>query len=414
MMRLSRIALLLAITLLSVQAAFAFRSQEKKYFVAEAKVVGGTSGSGVITIAAEPLPNEAFYGKNVVIPVTVTADPGPIQTQNLKVEILFQLLDKDGQPMTGTAIEPVLLQRDPLNENALKGAALIARDRVGGIARGGRLHYFFRARETTGDVILEQAGIRRVPSAPGNDSGVSAAPFRTSVVTLSTAALSAEGSRVSVPDTFVGDGKTSVAFEAGSLSGPGTLLIRQEDPERYPAGPKGVKPAVVYSFELEGTKLEKAAQITLSYPADLDGKLTGSRANPTDLALYWLDRDRWRLLSRPNIDTTLHTVTATTPHFSTFALFASGAMTAADLRPTERIITPNGDGINDTATFSGLTADETVRIFDVRGRRIRSFNGPSAVWDGRDDDGDIVESGVYIYQFKSQGDRVSGVITVAK
>ena len=83
----------------------------------------------------------------------------------------------------------------------------------------------------------------------------------------------------------------------------------------------------------------------------------------------------------------------------------------------ERIITPNGDGINDVAHFSGLVDGDIVHIFDVRGRRVRTINASTnspTQWDGRNDGGSIVDSGVYIYQYESQGSRVSGVIVVAK
>jgi gliding motility-associated-like protein len=113
------------------------------------------------------------------------------------------------------------------------------------------------------------------------------------------------------------------------------------------------------------------------------------------------------------LDTTLHTVTATTTHFSTFALFASGPVAAKDERTTARIITPNGDGIHDTADFAN-SADEDIHFFDIRGRRICTLHGPKSKWDGTDDSGRIVESGVYLYQFTSQGDRITGVIYVAK
>ena len=121
----------------------------------------------------------------------------------------------------------------------------------------------------------------------------------------------------------------------------------------------------------------------------------------------------WRPASRAALDTTLHTVTGMTSHFSTFALFATGAIGAADLRPRERIITPNGDTINDSANFSGVDGD--IHIFDMRGRRVRTISGGGTmVWNGTDDAGKIVESGIYLYQYTSQGERVSGVIGVAK
>ena len=54
-----------------------------------------------------------------------------------------------------------------------------------------------------------------------------------------------------------------------------------------------------------------------------------------------------------------------------------------------------------------------VEIFDITGHRIRTMVDPFE-WNGRDDSGKVVESGVYIYQYKVDGERVSGLIGVAK
>ena len=69
-----------------------------------------------------------------------------------------------------------------------------------------------------------------------------------------------------------------------------------------------------------------------------------------------------------------------------------------------------------------VQGQDDVHLFDVKGRRVRHITAPTAAceipntfcWDGKDDSGKIVESGVYIYQYTSQGERVSGVIAVAK
>src|SRR5262249_55591658 len=66
---------------------------------------------------------------------------------------------------------------------------------------------------------------------------------------------------------------------------------------------------------------------------------------------------------------------------------------------------------NPSTTISFETGrEERVRlsVYDVRGRLVRTLvdgrlsAGPHAVvWDGRDDAGDAVASGIYIYQMKS-------------
>lgn len=74
------------------------------------------------------------------------------------------------------------------------------------------------------------------------------------------------------------------------------------------------------------------------------------------------------------------------------------------------IVTPNGDGHNDTAVFEfvvlrvNVDRDVTVELFDLRGRRLRTLteNRSEATglyqlaWDGRDDNGKLVAPGLYV------------------
>ena len=121
------------------------------------------------------------------------------------------------------------------------------------------------------------------------------------------------------------------------------------------------------------------------------------------------------------MDTLKKTVTAKVMHFSRFAIFPAAPLSNKDFWPKQRIITPARiDGRNDTADFNALdpTQDYEIKIFDLNGRKIRSILNPLTKWDGKNDGGDVVESGVYIYQFKADvNDKkqlISGTITVAK
>lgn len=88
-------------------------------------------------------------------------------------------------------------------------------------------------------------------------------------------------------------------------------------------------------------------------------------------------------------------------------------------KPKEKIFTPNGDGVNDTISFPNLDTEKnvTIRIFNVNGKKIRTLGYPY-VWDGRDTSGKLLESGVYVYQFKINADGnseyISGTIVLAK
>ena len=67
--------------------------------------------------------------------------------------------------------------------------------------------------------------------------------------------------------------------------------------------------------------------------------------------------------------------------------------------------------------LDGLTNYFRVEIFDITGRRVRTVEQVGR-WDGKDDFGQVVESGVYLYQVHirdSFNDRtVHGLVTIAK
>ena len=87
-------------------------------------------------------------------------------------------------------------------------------------------------------------------------------------------------------------------------------------------------------------------------------------------------------------------------HFSLFAVMGAPAEKTA--KADTRFLSPVlADGINDAATF-GLEAAE-VTVFDVNGREVAhetSELGSVITWDGRDRDGRVVPSGVYVVKIR--------------
>ena len=81
--------------------------------------------------------------------------------------------------------------------------------------------------------------------------------------------------------------------------------------------------------------------------------------------------------------------------------------------PRPNPFTPNGDGVNDAVTFffenpQGL--EPIIRIYDQRGALVQELTDvgtTSATWDGKDEDGRLLELGLYIYQIKV-GVKVGG------
>ncbi|MEW6755565.1 MAG: FlgD immunoglobulin-like domain containing protein [Candidatus Latescibacterota bacterium] len=90
----------------------------------------------------------------------------------------------------------------------------------------------------------------------------------------------------------------------------------------------------------------------------------------------------------------------------------------SQVEPVPAVFSPNADGINDATVvhYSLLSLDAPrpvgVRIYDLGGRLVRRVqegarvNGRYAdgVWDGRDDQGQLVPPGLYIVQVSAEGD----------
>ena len=68
-----------------------------------------------------------------------------------------------------------------------------------------------------------------------------------------------------------------------------------------------------------------------------------------------------------------------------------------------------------------VTDTITMFILDIRGRKVRTlinkeqlFGYQSVMWDAKNDDGDMVSSGVYFYQIKSRNFNEVGKLVFVK
>ena len=172
-------------------------------------------------------------------------------------------------------------------------------------------------------------------------------------------------------------------------------------------------------------------KITLRYEVEngLIKNTTLSAAQAKDrLGLYYFDGLKWIKLPA-EIDTVNQILTTTINHLSKYALI-SGASNPTKLTLSERrppIFTPNNDGTNDYVFFTFLTpsvstSEIKLRIFDLSGSLVREVDPGSGVtsiggtmrWDGKDSAGNVMESGIYIYQIQAGDDFISGSVVLAK
>jgi hypothetical protein len=110
-----------------------------------------------------------------------------------------------------------------------------------------------------------------------------------------------------------------------------------------------------------------------------------------------------------------NTVETDIDHFTIYMLVEDRqvlAPAASEIEFSPNPFSPNANGWNDVTNLSfilGNDADVTVEIYDVRGikqrvvaDRRRMFSGINKVeWDGRDDFGQILRTGIYIYRFRA-------------
>jgi gliding motility-associated-like protein len=355
----------------------------------------------IAVIVPPDAPTQAFPGF-IYIPVEIqSTDGGPINPEGLSVQYVFTLYDADNNVKIAETPVPVQFEVTP-NPAKLRGTAVVSISEFRNVRPGDVIRYNFR---------VTSNGIP--PSALNEVTFVKKMRFR----------VTPSGAQVVLPSLNYVTGQTTLSFRPNSLSGEGFVEVEQDPADISRSGPNGKIAALgtLYKVSLEGVSLQGPVDLKFAAPVEINGNVVDENATITDLVPYWLEKNPvtgqvygWRRVGRPNVDSAMRTVEVQTTKTGVFALFATGPVQASDLRPMERVITPNGDGINDIAQFIGLNSDDEVKIFDIRGRRVKSLRGPDPSWNGTEENGRIAESGVYIYQYTSNGERTSGVIVIAK
>lgn len=268
-------------------------------------------------------------------------------------------------------------------------------------------YYYLQATNSGGQVY----------SLPGNS-----AVYTVSIISSMTRDLGALGGSLILPNGNPEDGMTKLEIPVGALDGAVPITISELSPAdgMVPNGKPpcaSLRPLAVYSFGPEKLVFKKFVTMKLLFQdIDHDGVVDGTNYKTDSLKIFWWDGFDWRMIGGTN-DPRLNTINyGKIKHFSMYAIFPANSMTDNDYRPKERIITPaTADNKNDIATFDGLVDGDIVNIYDVTGRRIRQLEDDFS-WDGKDEGGELVESGIYIYQIKlsDSGKIISGTTVVAK
>ncbi|HXT00706.1 MAG TPA: hypothetical protein VN915_08540 [Elusimicrobiota bacterium] len=155
----------------------------------------------------------------------------------------------------------------------------------------------------------------------------------------------------------------------------------------------------------------------------LAANAAGSQASPSDLGVFWFNGQQYQKMYG-KIDPVGQTVSVDSPNLGIYQIRSQARAAGAVFDVSNlasRVITPNGDGLNDTLIFAYDPGPRNVvpegKIFDLRGAFVADMV-PGLVpntltWNGYMN-GMPVHSGVYVYRITGDGKTFTGTIVVAR
>lgn len=157
-------------------------------------------------------------------------------------------------------------------------------------------------------------------------------------------------------------------------------------------------------------------QIVLRYfDQDNDNRVDDTQDIEDNLGLFLHDGLKWRYMNS-TLDTENNTLTSEAFSLGWFGLFnknkepSSGSSELIDY-----VSHPSFSPLNGEVVVFGIKnniPDYTIKIIDFKGRIIRELN--TNAWNGRDKNGEIVSSGVYVFQVIAGSKAISGMVCIVK
>jgi hypothetical protein len=185
------------------------------------------------------------------------------------------------------------------------------------------------------------------------------------------------------------------------------------------AWPKPVR--LTLRFETDGAGAPVPS--TSAYAPSAAPAAGAAAASSAHLGMYWYNGGEFKKMYG-RVDQNAQTVSIETPNLGVYqirSLLRPGGAVFDLSNISGRVITPNGDGLNDVVIFTydpGLAnARAEGRIYDVQGRHVADMT-PGLVpntltWDGRMN-GRPASGGVYVYRITGDGKTFTGTVVVAK
>lgn len=209
---------------------------------------------------------------------------------------------------------------------------------------------------------------------------------------------------------FAYDRKIEIYVEVKSISDVVTYPALSEFSDAYPV--------CVYEFyglsdtgEHISVSFKREADIYLRY---FDDDLNGEYSEDTLKPYLWTGSE-WVALRSYTLDTQNNYVKAKTGHISKFAIFYTGQVADASVyKNLKRVIRPSFvPDSGEVVEFESGVAINEIEVFNLDGASVRKIDGLN-YWDGRDENGNIVSAGAYIYQLHYQDETISGMCVIIK
>ncbi|MCM2267470.1 MAG: gliding motility-associated C-terminal domain-containing protein [Elusimicrobiales bacterium] len=169
-------------------------------------------------------------------------------------------------------------------------------------------------------------------------------------------------------------------------------------------------------------RLSKNGILKLYYRKAGSAIVPSAQTDAKAISMYYYNGSRWlQMYGRVNdAERSVQLETTMLGRYQLRTTERSGGFSADRAGLTNRLITPNNDGKNDTMVFifdNPQDKDVKGKIFDLRGALVgRMVPGPvgnSLVWDAKAG-GQAVPGGVYIYQIEAQGTVYNGTVAVIR
>ncbi|MGC8728267.1 MAG: fibronectin type III domain-containing protein [Elusimicrobiales bacterium] len=230
-----------------------------------------------------------------------------------------------------------------------------------------------------------------------NHSGVYTTELNISTVTLEAKEVVEQiGSGGGVVVFDGGSGEVKLNIPSNSFDSNITITIKL--PETPPSSNKSVlgevsATGIYVEINTGGIQPNKPVEIIMEYPSSI-----GFSEDTLVIARYDDAQGLW-IPFKSYVDKNTRRVRAYTNHFSVFSILSlAPASTISEPKVAPNPLRPSKGLAYSNITFSNLPADADIIIYNVSGVKVRKLKTDSsgmAVWDGKNENGENVASGVY-------------------